>query len=132
MSTIKSFADLIMDWEKLLAAYAANAGSLAAMEPLRLEFAALRDRVLELKNQQAIQISEKQLTTQDIKVRLRAGREMARRLRGHAKAVLGTYNELLVAFQVTPLRDRRTRRGEPPVPPASTTPPPEEPPPPVE
>ena len=121
---VKSFADIVLDWEKLLAAYSAHAESLPALESTRLLLVDLRDKALELKRQQEVQISAKQRTTQETKGVVRSGSEAARRLRKYAAAVLGTDNELLVAFGVAPRRDRRSRRGEPPLPPVVEPPPP--------
>jgi len=123
-TNVKSFADFILDWEKLLAAYAEHAQSLSGLEPMRLQLVELRDRALELKQQQEVQIGAKQRTTQDTQMVVRSAQEVARRLRKHAIAVLGTDNELLVAFGVAPRRDRKSRRGEPPLPPVVEPPPP--------
>jgi hypothetical protein len=112
MSNNKSFADFIRDWEKLLAAYEANAETLAGNESLKLQLEAIVDQARDLKNQQEIQIGVKQATTKKCREIARAGNEVARSLRSIARGRIGPRDERLVAFSVAPLRDRRARRGE--------------------
>ncbi len=113
MASPSSFADVIHDWEKLLAAYAANATSLTAMEPQRLELEALLAQARELKNRHEVQKSINQEVTKETRETVTKGLEIARRLRSHAKAVLGTDSELLVGFQVAPRRERGSRKKAP-------------------
>jgi hypothetical protein len=132
MPVPKSFPDTIRDWEKLIAAYLANSQILGAMDHLRLALQAFVDQARELKNEQDVQRGINQRLTQTIQEVIRGGAETARRMRAHVKAVLGTRNELLESFQVSPIRDRRSRRGDQEQP-APTEPPgeipPEDPPP---
>src|SRR5262245_24978572 len=113
MSDIKSFADFISSWQKVLAAYAANADVMTAAAFLRDELEQSLERAVDLKGQQENQKAAKQETTKEIWQVMRVGNEAARRIRNHARSMLGSRSERLAAFQVLPLRDRHVRRGQP-------------------
>jgi hypothetical protein len=113
MSVIKSFADFIVDWQKVLAAYAANAKILTGAAFLRDELEKALERAIELKGVQEVQKAAKQATTKEIREVKRVASEAARRIRSHAKSMLGSRSEHLAAFQTPPLRDRQVRRGQP-------------------
>lgn len=107
MPSLKSYADILRDWELLLEAANDNATELAVAEPQR---AALATTLAEVRVTKALQESHKahrQQMTQELKNLLERGREEARRLRGMAKGLLGTKNERLVQFEVAPLRKRK-------------------------
>lgn len=120
MPDIKSFADLIRDWEKLLAACLDNAVLLASIEPLRVVLEGLLVDGREMKNRQDALSAQKQLATQELDALKEEGKEAARRLRGAVKSLLGTRSELLVQFNMSPLRKRGARKVlvKQPVPPA--------------
>jgi hypothetical protein len=132
MPPIKSFADLVRDWEKLLAACLDNAVILASLEPLRLVLEGLLGEGRELKNRQDALAAQKQLATQELEALKEEGKEAARRLRGAVKSLLGTRSELLVQFNMAPLRKRGARKVlvKQPATPAPTGPAPAGPPPP--
>jgi hypothetical protein len=113
MSNIKSFADQIVDWQKVLAAYAAHADLMSAAAFVRDELEQALETAVELKGQQEIQKAATMVTTKQIREVSRVGREAARRIRSHARSMLGSRSEDLAAFQVPPLRDRHVRRGQP-------------------
>ena len=110
MPQIKSFADLIRDWEKLLAACVDNAVALASLEPLRLVLEGLLAQGREVKNRQDALVAQKQVATQELDVLKEEGKEAARRLRGAVKSLLGSRSELLVQFNMAPLRKRGARK----------------------
>lgn len=110
MPEIKSFADLIRDWEKLLAACLDNAVILASLEPLRVVLEGLLAEGRELKNRQDALAAQKQVATQELDALKEEGREAARRLRGAVKSLLGSRSELLVQFNMAPLRKRGARK----------------------
>jgi hypothetical protein len=114
MPVIKSHADLFRDWEKLEAACRDNLDLLTSAEPLRLAVESLLTRGRELKNRQDSLTAQKQLATQELELVKEEGREATRRLRGAVKSILGTRNELLVQFNVKPLRPRKARKATPP------------------
>jgi hypothetical protein len=110
MSTINSFADLITQWQKLLAACADNASALTAAEPQRLEVEQILKEVMDLKALQDSHRGAKQETRQQLDQAIANGREAARRLQGAVKANLGTANERLVQFNIKPIRARSSRK----------------------
>jgi hypothetical protein len=117
MRNINSFADQILDWERLLQAVDDNTADMEVAQPQR---AALAQTLAEARNLKAVQDSHaarRQQSTQEILELAKMGREQARRLRGMAKGLLGTQNERLVQFQVAPIRRRRGKNTRPPEPP---------------
>jgi hypothetical protein len=117
MRNINSFADQILDWERLLQAVDDNAADMAVAQPQR---AALAQTLAEARGLKAVQDShaaQRQQSTQEILELVKMGREQARRLRGMAKGLLGTQNERLVQFQVAPIRRRSGKNTRPPEPP---------------
>lgn len=118
MPDIKSYADLIRDWVKLLAACRDNAAILGSIEPLRLVLEGLMAQNEEMKSRQDALAAQKQAATQELEALKEEGREAARRLRGAVKSLLGSRSELLVQFNVAPLRKRGPRKVfvKPPVP----------------
>lgn len=121
MPVIKSYADLIRDWVKLLAACRDNAAILGSIEPLRLALEDLFTRNQEAKSRQDALTAQRQAATQELEALKEEGREAARRLRGAVKSLLGSRSELLVHFNVAPLRKRGPRKVfvKQPVPPAT-------------
>jgi hypothetical protein len=123
MATNNSFADVIRDWDNLLAACKDNSEALQLAEPQRAEMERVSNLVRDLKSRQESLSAERQEVTQILMQTLNDGREAARRLRGAVKANLGTKTERLVQFKVAPNRPRGPRKPKaaPPVlPPAGT------------
>lgn len=116
MPDITSFADLVLDQEKLLRAFDDNAEILAPAEPQRNAVQANLESLRGLKGRQESFAAQRQETTQEIVALMNKTREDARRLRALVKGLLGTQNERLVQFKVAPLR-RRARSTEKPAPP---------------
>lgn len=112
MATAQSFADKIRSWEKALAGYGNNAEALASADPQRQALEQILAKARELKNQQESFIAAKQQLTKEINELMEDGEEAARRLRAAAKANLGTKNERLVQFDVTPIRPRTRKPKE--------------------
>jgi hypothetical protein len=105
-----SFADVISQWQKLLAACADNAPVLTAAEPQRLEVEKMLKSVMDLKAIQDSHRAAKQETRQQLDQALKDGREAARRLQGAVKANIGTVNERLVQFNIKPIRAHGPRK----------------------
>lgn len=118
MATLNSFADVVAHWQKLLAACADNASSLAAAEPQRLVVEKMLKDILDLKAAQDSHQGAKQEIRQQLGKILAEGREAARRLQGVVKANLGTANERLVQFNIKPIRPRGPRKAKAVPPPA--------------
>jgi hypothetical protein len=110
MATNNSFADLMQDWQKLLAACAANASELTTAEPQRAQVEKMLQDAKDLKAQQDAHTASKQSTVQQLEDLLRDGREAARRLKALVKAALGTDNERLVQFGIAPNRKRGKKK----------------------
>jgi prophage DNA circulation protein len=112
MATINSYADVVLDWENILAACRDNPEMMTAAESLRTILERLLTTVRELNARKEAATGLKQQLRQELVAVLQEGREIARRLRGAAKAQLGTRNERLVQFKTRPIRDRKGRRSK--------------------
>lgn len=125
-----SFADHILDWEGLIMAFDEHADLLAPAAPQRQALEEVLDEAKEIKARQDSHIGAKQRATQEIRLVKPAGREAARRLRRAIAATVGTDNELLTQFKITPIRPRTKKKqaGGAPSPQPPTETPPEEPP----
>lgn len=123
MATNNSFADVVRDWDNLLAACKDNGEVLQPAEPQRAEMERISNLVRGLKDRQESLTAERQEVTQKLQDAVKDGREAARRLRGAVKANLGTKTERLVQFRVAPNRPRGPRKPKAPVlpPPAEPT-----------
>jgi hypothetical protein len=118
MPNINSYADVIQDWQALLAAFKDNAERLPGIEE---ELAALEKALTEamaVKSRQDSYRSEKQKATQELGEILENGRDLAMRLRGAVRFKIGPRSEKLVQFGMTPLRRRKGRKPKPEQPPA--------------
>ena len=125
MPVASSYADVITDWEALLMAVLENAPNLPDVERTRAAFQEHVAKTKEVKARQDSHTAARQEATQELKQRLKDGREFAIRLRGVVKANIGPKSERLVQFGIAPIR-KRTRKpaATPPVvePPAPGTP----------
>lgn len=122
MATNNSFADLMLDWQKLLAACADNAAALTTAEPQRAQVEKMLQEAQALKAQQESHTASKQSTVQQLDDLLRDGREAARRLRAMVKALVGTDKESLVQFGIAPNRKRGKKKKPAESPPPTTGP----------
>jgi hypothetical protein len=111
MATNNSFADVMLEWKKILAACADNAASLTAAEPQRVVMERMLKEAEELKALQDSHQAAKQAIRQQLGQLVHDGREATRRLKGAVKANLGTKSELLVQFNIQPIR-RRSRKAK--------------------
>jgi hypothetical protein len=121
MATNNSFADVMLEWEKVLAACADNAAELTTAEPQRAALEAALKEARDLSGQRDSHRAAKQRTRQQLSKVIQDGREAARRLQGVVKGNLGTDNERLVQFNIPPRR-KRPRKAKETSPPASTPP----------
>lgn len=101
-----SFADTVVEWEQLLAAWIANASELPNLDPQRLELETLLRELRQLGVQQDAQQAVAQETTKNIKERIKRGRPIATQLRAGVTARYGTRSEKLVEFGMKPFRTR--------------------------
>lgn len=99
-----SFADLMADWEALLAAAEPYAKEIPHLEEhlqvLRESMEGAKAIEAERKRLRA----ERQAATQRLEDRKEGGKEAAMHARAALKAGLGLHNEILVAFNVRPRR----------------------------
>lgn len=106
MSSINAFADVVQDWEGLLAAAKQHAELLGAVGPemLSLEQDLTEARVL--KARQEAQRAGRQELTQQIRELVSHGKAQAIAIRAVAKGKIGYRNERLVQFGMVPRRKR--------------------------
>jgi hypothetical protein len=112
MATSNSFADVMLEWKKILAACADNAPALTAAEPQRAVVERMLKEAEELRALQDSHQAAKQAIRQQLGLLVHDGREATRRLKGAVKANLGTNNELLVQFNIQPIRRRGSRKAK--------------------
>jgi hypothetical protein len=99
-------ADILLEWEKLRAAYKANAPALSGFEPLLQELETVETEVRTLGIEQDVQQAAVQQTAKEIEGRIARGTVLATRLRSAAKAVYGTRTEKMLEFGIRPFRKR--------------------------
>ncbi|HYU31203.1 MAG TPA: hypothetical protein VEW48_03505 [Thermoanaerobaculia bacterium] len=114
----KSRGDIVLAWEKLVAALRANPQVLTAVEPLLQEFETLLAEIRMLVVQQAAQTAMVQQTAKDIDERVKRGTLVAGRLRSAAKAVYGDRTEKVIEFGMHPFRKPVRTKKKPVDPPA--------------
>jgi hypothetical protein len=123
----KSLADVLHDWQELLAASADNAADLAAAEPQRQAVEEHLKTARELRARQESHRASRQQLTKEIKQLIADGQEAARRLRSGVKANIGTKTERLTQFKIAPIRPRGGKSKAPQVNPPEGTSTPEPP-----
>jgi hypothetical protein len=89
--------------------------------PVRAALAEALTRLRLLKARQDSHGANRQQMTQELTGLITDGKELARRLRGLTKGLLGTRTERLVQFNMTPIRARKGSRRT--APPSDTSPP---------
>ncbi len=110
MNAPKSFADILQDWELLLEAANDNEETLSPAAPVRQALALALAETRALKARQDSHGASRQQATQELYALVEKGKELARRLRGMTKGLLGTRTERLVQFKVAPIRAQRGRK----------------------
>jgi hypothetical protein len=122
-SIINAQGKIFRIWEALLNACIAQAALLPGIDSLKNALQDILNQARLLKNQQETSSAQRQGQTQELEDLIKRGDEAARRLRGYAKAHLGTKNELLVQFGAAPIRPRvRSAKKSVPVPTPTPTP----------
>jgi len=114
MASINSFADIVQDWETLLAALRERPELLPILETERLDLDKVLAEVRSLKARQEAQTAGRQELTQQIKAEVVHGKAVAIAIRAVAKGKLGHRNERLVQFRVAPVRRRPRKPVQPP------------------
>ena len=112
MATINSLADVLLDFRNVLTACQDNPEVLKITQEMVAALEKLVVSIADLNARKNSTVGQKQQITQEMEAAVKEGRELARRLRGAAKATLGTKNERLVQFKTAPLRDRKGRTSK--------------------
>ncbi len=112
MPSINSFADVLRDWEALLAALQDHPGVLVTLEAERLDLEADLAAARVLKARQETQTASRQEVTQQIKAVVSHGKGVAIGIRAVVKGKIGYRNERLVQFKVAPSRKRPRKPPE--------------------
>jgi chromosome segregation ATPase len=99
-----SFADLMAEWESLLAAAAPYAKEIPHLEGLLQELQSAMEGAKALEMERQRLRAERQAATQKLEEKKEDGREAAMQARATLKAALGLHNEILVAFNIRPQR----------------------------
>ena len=125
MPEINAYADVFRDWDGLLGACDRNLDLLAGVDTLKLELESFRDTLRGLKVEQEHLTGHRMATTQQLLQALDGGREAARMLRFFVITRLGSRNELLNQFGISPNRIRKVSRKPKAEPKPTPTPAPE-------
>lgn len=127
----QSFADIVTDWETLLATVAANKDDLQFIDNYRQQLVTELAGAREANMRQSAAQAEAQQATRDLEGFLQRGRDLADHLRFGIKTRYGKRNEKLKEFGLKVFRPRARKKSatEKPAPQAGTakgTSPPEE------
>ena len=114
----------INGWERLLAAFMANAEDFPQLAPYREELEEMLEDVKEATTEQAALTAQKQEASKRVRSLLKAGRKVATFLRLGARRRYGDSAEKLVEFDLQPFRGRPRPGEEPVVEPPEGEPPP--------
>jgi hypothetical protein len=101
-------------WERLLAAYTANAGDFPQLETYRAQLAEMLGQLRVAAAQQAALAASKQEESKRLRKLLVDGRKLATFLRNGARRRYGDDSEKLVEFGLLPFRSRRRPPEEQP------------------
>ncbi len=115
----RSRADIVLEWEKLLAACRANPEALANVGIVLQELDTLLAEIRTLGVLQDAQTAAVQQTAKDIVVRVKRGTLLAGRLRSAAKGFYGDRTEKVIEFGMRPFRkpvrsQKNARQGKTP------------------
>ena len=120
-------------WERLLAAFEANAGDFPQLETYRVQLAEMLGQLRVAATQQAALAASKQEESKRLRKLLVDGRKLATFMRNGARRRYGDDSEKLVEFGLLPFRGRRrSPEDQPPLKPPEVKPPDTSPPAPTE
>lgn len=119
---IKSYADVIRDWEKLLTSADERKEQLPNIEVFRQSMVEILAEAKAIKARQDSFTGDRQRASQELSEVILRGREVVGRLRQAIRAQIGLKNELLILFGVRPLR-KRVRKPKTAPAPATPNPP---------
>jgi hypothetical protein len=113
----QSFADVITDWQKLLATVAANKEDLQSLDSDRQQLEAEVTTAKEANMRQSASQAAAQQATRDLESSLKRGHNLADQLRFGIKARYGKRNEKLKEFGLKVFRGggkKKSTNGQPP------------------
>jgi len=102
-------------WERLLAAFEANADDFPQLETYRVQLAAMLGELQGTAAQQAALAASKQAKSKHLRSLLVEGRKLANFMRSGVRRRYGDDSEKLVEFGLLPFRGRHRSTEEPPV-----------------
>lgn len=108
-----SFADYVVQWEKLLKSLEANQTDLPFLADLRSQLARVVDGLKAATVLQDMYRSQSQQTTRDMEGFLEEGRDFATRLRNGVRAQYGLRGEKLLEFDLQPRRRQLKAKTKP-------------------
>jgi hypothetical protein len=107
-----SLADELEEWYSIAAGMADTEGlDKPDLRDLHEQLAAMIDAVRQLAAEQADLKGRRQTITQQLRITRRHGQDLLIRIKSAIRAALGHNNELLVRFNIRPIRSRKTREG---------------------
>jgi hypothetical protein len=116
----QSFADVITDWQKLLASVTANKDDLQSLDSYRQQLEAELAAAQAANLRQSASQAEAQQATRDLEASLKEGHDLAEKLRFGIKSRYGKRSEKLKEFGLKVFRGGGKKKG------ASGTPPPQD------
>lgn len=108
-----SFADYVVQWEKLLKSLEANQTDLPFLADLRSQLARVVDGLKAATVLQDMYRSQSQQTTRDMEGFLDQGRDLATRLRNGVRTQYGVRGEKLLEFDMKPRRQKLKSAAKP-------------------
>lgn len=111
-----SYADLMHDWDILLANARRHAKELPDLGPILDDLEAHRSRIKELHQRRMALRAQSQAVTQEIEGHRENGKDLARQARYVLRGQLGSRNEQLTAFNIRLRRTykKRKKKGKEP------------------
>ncbi len=108
-----SFADYVVQWEKLLKSLEANQADLPFLADLRSQLVRVVDGLKAATVQQDMFRSQSQQTSRDMEGFLDLGRDLATRLRNGVRTQYGVRGEKLLEFDMKPRRQKLRAASKP-------------------
>jgi hypothetical protein len=113
-----SFADVMAEWDKLIATTDINKTDLPYLAEIRSQLITVRDGAKEANLRQSAFKAQFQQSTRDLEEFLEKGRDLSTRLRNGVRTQYGLKGEKLTEFGLQPRRKPQKAKAEPTVPPA--------------
>ena len=115
----QSFADVMTDWEKLLAAVAANQADLPYIDGYKQQLEVEMTGAKAASLRQSASLAEAQQASRDLEGFLKRGQDLASRIRGGVRIKYGIKGEKLKEFGLKVFRGNKKKSSTEKPPPAS-------------